>query len=84
MQADYAAKRLVWIPDEKDGYVGGSIKEEKGEDVVVERLDNHRTVSINKDDTQKMNPPNFEKVWDFCKWDDGLMGMAFRWRTWPT
>ena len=32
-QADWSAKKMVWIPSEKEGFEAASIKEEKGDDV---------------------------------------------------
>uniref|UniRef100_A0A674B8E4 Myosin-11-like n=1 Tax=Salmo trutta TaxID=8032 RepID=A0A674B8E4_SALTR len=64
-QADWSAKKMVWIPSEKEGFEAASIKEEKGDDVLVE-LANGRKATVNKDDIQKMNPPKFSKVEDMA------------------
>ncbi|XP_007565085.1 myosin-11-like isoform X2 [Poecilia formosa] len=64
-QADWAAKKMVWIPSEREGFEPASIKEEKGEQVLVE-LSNGQKVTVNKDDIQKMNPPKFSKVEDMA------------------
>ncbi|KAM3863683.1 myosin-14-like [Diretmus argenteus] len=64
-QADWSAKKMVWVPSEKEGFEAASIKEEKGEEVLVE-LPNGQKVTINKDDIQKMNPPKFSKVEDMA------------------
>ncbi|KAL2101524.1 hypothetical protein ACEWY4_003285 [Coilia grayii] len=64
-QADWSAKKLVWIPSDKDGFESASIKEEKGNEVVVE-LDNGQKMTINKDSIQKMNPPKFSKAEDMA------------------
>ncbi|XP_062304310.1 myosin-9-like isoform X2 [Osmerus eperlanus] len=66
-QADWATKKLVWIPSEKLGFEPGSIKEEQGDECVVELSDNGRKVKVNKDDIQKMNPPKFNKVEDMAE-----------------
>ncbi|XP_052346298.1 myosin-9-like isoform X2 [Oncorhynchus keta] len=66
-QADWATKKLVWIPSETLGFVAGSIKEEKGEECVVELADTGKKVTVNKDDIQKMNPPKFSKVEDMAE-----------------
>lgn len=66
-QADWAAKKLVWVPSEKQGFEAASIKEEKGDEVVVELVENGKKVSVNKDDIQKMNPPKFSKVEDMAE-----------------
>ncbi|XP_051789956.1 myosin-11 isoform X3 [Erpetoichthys calabaricus] len=66
-QADWSAKKLVWIPSEKHGFEAASIKEERGDEVVVEVSENGKKVTINKDDIQKMNPPKFSKVEDMAE-----------------
>ncbi|XP_028312753.1 myosin-9-like [Gouania willdenowi] len=66
-QADWATKKLVWIPSEKMGFEAGSIKEEQGEECVVELTDSGKKVKVNKDDIQKMNPPKFNKVEDMAE-----------------
>ncbi|XP_072281667.1 myosin-10-like isoform X7 [Pyxicephalus adspersus] len=66
-QADWTAKKLVWVPSEKHGFEAASIKEERGDEVVVELAENGKRVSINKDDIQKMNPPKFTKVEDMAE-----------------
>ncbi|MEQ2166635.1 hypothetical protein GOODEAATRI_030356 [Goodea atripinnis] len=38
-QADWASKKLVWVPSEKQGFEAGSLKEEKGDECVVELAD---------------------------------------------
>ncbi|XP_073458729.1 myosin-10-like isoform X6 [Aquarana catesbeiana] len=66
-QADWTAKKLVWVPSEKHGFEAASIKEERGDEVVVELAENGKRVSVNKDDIQKMNPPKFTKVEDMAE-----------------
>nr|XP_045377191.1 myosin-11 isoform X4 [Camelus bactrianus] len=66
-QADWAAKRLVWVPSEKQGFEAASIKEEKGDEVIVELVENGKKVTVGKDDIQKMNPPKFSKVEDMAE-----------------
>uniref|UniRef100_A0A3B4WTX9 Myosin-11-like n=1 Tax=Seriola lalandi dorsalis TaxID=1841481 RepID=A0A3B4WTX9_SERLL len=64
-QADWAAKKMVWVPSEREGFEQASIKEEKGDEVLVELSNGHK-VTVNKDDIQKMNPPKFSKVEDMA------------------
>ncbi|KAL6476442.1 hypothetical protein MHYP_G00149410, partial [Metynnis hypsauchen] len=64
-QADWTAKKMVWVPSDKDGFQSASIKEEKGDEVLVE-LDNGSKITVNKDDIQKMNPPKFSKAEDMA------------------
>ncbi|XP_044037579.1 myosin-11-like isoform X2 [Siniperca chuatsi] len=64
-QADWAAKKMVWVPSEREGFEQASIKEEKGDEVLVE-FSNGQKATVNKDDIQKMNPPKFSKVEDMA------------------
>ncbi|KAM7387492.1 hypothetical protein PAMA_009893 [Pampus argenteus] len=64
-QADWAAKKMVWVPSEREGFEQASIKEDKGDEVLVE-FSNGQKVTMNKDDIQKMNPPKFSKVEDMA------------------
>ncbi|KAM9363330.1 myosin-9-like [Symphorus nematophorus] len=66
-QADWATKKLVWVPSEKLGFEAGSVKEEHGDECVVELSDSGKKVKVNKDDIQKMNPPKFSKVEDMAE-----------------
>ncbi|KAG7277304.1 hypothetical protein CRUP_036973 [Coryphaenoides rupestris] len=66
-QADWSAKKLVWIPSERHGFEAASIKEEHGDEVLLELADNGKKVTVNKDDIQKMNPPKFSKVEDMAE-----------------
>uniref|UniRef100_A0A4W3JNU4 Myosin-9 n=1 Tax=Callorhinchus milii TaxID=7868 RepID=A0A4W3JNU4_CALMI len=66
-QADWAAKKLVWVPSERSGFEAASVKEEHGEEAVVELMENGKKIKVNKDDIQKMNPPKFSKVEDMAE-----------------
>uniref|UniRef100_A0AAZ3SNW0 Myosin-9 n=1 Tax=Oncorhynchus tshawytscha TaxID=74940 RepID=A0AAZ3SNW0_ONCTS len=66
-QADWATKKLVWVPSERLGFEAGSVKEERGEECLVELADSGKKVKVNKDDIQKMNPPKFSKVEDMAE-----------------
>ncbi|XP_063759557.1 myosin-10 isoform X1 [Eleginops maclovinus] len=66
-QADWTAKKLVWVPSERHGFEAAGIREERGEEVLVELAENGKKVAINKDDIQKMNPPKFSKVEDMAE-----------------
>ncbi|XP_041941432.1 LOW QUALITY PROTEIN: myosin-9 [Alosa sapidissima] len=66
-QADWASKKLVWVPSERLGFEAGSIKEEHGDEAMVELADSGKKVRVNKDDIQKMNPPKFSKVEDMAE-----------------
>ncbi|XP_006025644.1 myosin-11 isoform X2 [Alligator sinensis] len=66
-QADWSARKLVWVPSEKHGFEAASIKEEKGDEVLIELAENGKKVTVSKDDIQKMNPPKFSKVEDMAE-----------------
>ncbi|XP_035254392.1 myosin-9-like isoform X1 [Anguilla anguilla] len=66
-QADWASKKLVWVPSERLGFEPGSVKEERGDECTVELADSGKKVKVNKDDIQKMNPPKFSKVEDMAE-----------------
>ncbi|KAG7266121.1 hypothetical protein CRUP_028123 [Coryphaenoides rupestris] len=66
-QADWSTKKLVWVPSEKLGFEAGSVKEESGDECLVELADSGRKIKVNKDDIQKMNPPKFSKVEDMAE-----------------
>ncbi|KAJ1131147.1 hypothetical protein NDU88_009490 [Pleurodeles waltl] len=66
-QADWTAKRQVWVPSEKHGFEAASLKEERGDEVVVELAENGKRITVAKDDIQKMNPPKFTKVEDMAE-----------------
>lgn len=48
-QADWATKKLVWIPSEKVGFEAGSVKEEHGDECVVELVDSGKKVNVKND-----------------------------------
>lgn len=45
-QADWATKKLVWVPSEKMGFEAASIKEEKGDECMVELTDSGKKVKL--------------------------------------
>ncbi|XP_072339298.1 myosin-10 isoform X2 [Scyliorhinus torazame] len=66
-QADWTAKKLVWVPSDRHGFEAASIQEERGDEVVVDLMENGKKALVNKDDIQKMNPPKFSKVEDMAE-----------------
>lgn len=66
-QADWAARKLVWVPSERLGFEVASVKEERGDEVLVELEDGGQQVALCKDDIQKMNPPKFSRVEDMAE-----------------
>ena len=67
LQAEWAAKKLVWIPDEVHGFVGASIKGDRGDQLEVVIDETGKKLLIHRDDVQKMNPPKFNKVEDMAE-----------------
>lgn len=65
-QAEWSQKKLVWVPHPDQGFLAGSIKAEKGDELTIE-LPDGTPKKFNKDDIQKMNPPKFEKVEDMAE-----------------
>lgn len=65
-QADWTAKRYVWVPDDNEGFTRASMKQEVGEECICV-LDNGKQIKVHKDDIQRMNPPKFSKVEDMAE-----------------
>jgi Myosin N-terminal SH3-like domain len=68
-QAAWAAKRLVWVPHEDNGFAAASIREDRPDtdEVVVQLVDGGRVLVFSVDDVQKMNPPKYDKVEDMAE-----------------
>nr|XP_048688488.1 myosin-10-like isoform X2 [Caretta caretta] len=66
-QADWTAKRLVWVPSERHGFEAAGLREERGDEVLVELAENGRQALVPKHEVQKMNPPKFSKVEDMAE-----------------
>ncbi|EDO44895.1 predicted protein, partial [Nematostella vectensis] len=60
---EFESKKWVWIPDPKEGYKAAEVKSTKGDNFLVETNDGQE-VEINKNDTEQMNPPKYEKTED--------------------
>ncbi|KAI8899618.1 P-loop containing nucleoside triphosphate hydrolase protein [Globomyces pollinis-pini] len=65
-QAHWAEKKWVWVADKKEGYLQASISKENGDEVVI-LLDDNTTRTVNINDTEKMNPPKFDRVEDMAE-----------------
>ncbi|XP_054724552.1 myosin heavy chain, non-muscle-like [Uloborus diversus] len=65
-QAEWTAKKMVWIPHETNGFVAASIKKERVDELEVEIVETNKRCVVAKDDVQKMNPPRFSKVEDMA------------------
>lgn len=66
-QAEWAQKRLVWVPNEDQGFVAASIQEESADKVTVKVVDSGKVLTLNPDDVQRMNPPKFDRVEDMAE-----------------
>ncbi|XP_059813587.1 myosin-10-like [Hypanus sabinus] len=66
-QADWTAKRLVWVPSARHGFEAASVREERPGEVVVELVEGSRVLTVARDDLQRMNPPKFAKVEDMAE-----------------
>lgn len=66
-QADWTAKKYVWVPDDQEGFVRASMKQEIAEEFTICELDNGKQIKVHKDDIQRMNPPKFSKVEDMAE-----------------
>ncbi len=66
LQAQWSEKKWVWITDKEQGYLSAHILKETGDKLLVKLADDtERTVNLN--DTEKMNPPKFDKVEDMAE-----------------
>ncbi len=65
-QADWTAKKYVWVPDDLEGFIRASVKQDVGEDCIC-TYDNGKQFKIARDDIQRMNPPKFSKVEDMAE-----------------
>ncbi|KAF8792400.1 Myosin-3 like protein [Argiope bruennichi] len=58
----YDGKKMVWVPDDKEGFVLGNIVSTKGDLCTVDVKGDERQVK--KDQLQQVNPPKYEKTED--------------------
>eukprot|EP00061_Rhincodon_typus_P003264 g19668.t1 len=66
-QADWTARRLVWVPSARHGFEAASVLEETPDEVTVELAESGRRATVPKADVQRMNPPKFAKVEDMAE-----------------
>ncbi|CAJ0644102.1 7439_t:CDS:10 [Entrophospora sp. SA101] len=64
-QAAFNEKKWVWVEDKNDGYVAGYITKEIGNQVEV-HFNDYSSRIVDVDETEKMNPPKFDKVEDMA------------------
>ncbi|TPP57426.1 Non-muscle myosin II heavy chain [Fasciola gigantica] len=65
-QSDWASKKLVWIPDDKQGFVAAAVLASEGEELTVQITDSGKKCKLHRDVVQKMNPPKYEKAEDMA------------------
>ncbi|XP_053393233.1 myosin-10-like isoform X7 [Mercenaria mercenaria] len=66
-QAQWASKKLIFVPHEVQGFVTASIKAEVGDEIEVQIEESGKRMRFHRDDCQKMNPPKFAKVEDMAE-----------------
>ncbi|XP_014662682.1 PREDICTED: myosin heavy chain, muscle-like isoform X1 [Priapulus caudatus] len=59
----FDAKKMVWVPDAKEGYAPGEIKEVKG-DMTTILKNGAEEMTMKTEHVQQMNPPQYEKCED--------------------
>lgn len=66
ISADWANKKLIWVPSEKDGFALGAITGNPHSDgtIDVELMESGEKQRVSSDDCQKPNPPKYEKCED--------------------
>lgn len=67
VQAEWASKKLIWIPHEIHGFCAASIASDHGDEIEVMVEETGKRVRVHRDDCQKMNPPKFNKVEDMAE-----------------
>ncbi|KAF5899264.1 myosin-16 [Clarias magur] len=65
MNESYDIKKSCWVKDEKGGFVAGEVQAEDGDQVTVKASKN-TTLTLRKDDIQKMTPPKFYQASDMA------------------
>ncbi|KAJ3333752.1 hypothetical protein HDU76_004248 [Blyttiomyces sp. JEL0837] len=65
--AQFSEKKWVWVTDKEEVYVAGWITKEENDMVEVEFPDGKPKRKISVNDTEKMNPPKFDKVEDMAE-----------------
>lgn len=61
----FESKKWIWIQDKKECFKAAEVKSSKGDIYVVETNDGQE-LEVNKNDTEQMNPPKFEKAEDMA------------------
>uniref|UniRef100_A0A4X1TW26 Uncharacterized protein n=1 Tax=Sus scrofa TaxID=9823 RepID=A0A4X1TW26_PIG len=63
----FVDRAVIYNPATQADWTAASIKEERGDEVMVEVAENGKKAMVSKDDVQKMNPPKFSKVEDMAE-----------------
>jgi myosin protein heavy chain len=66
-QAEWAQKKLIWIPHDHFGFVSASIKGERGDEFEMEVMETGERCHVPMESLQNMNPPKFNKVEDMTE-----------------
>ena len=64
---EWAAKKLIWVHDDQEGFLLGQIRQEQADGQLVVDLPGGNRVSIHREETQRVNPPKFDKVEDMTE-----------------
>ena len=71
--AEWTSKRWLWIPDSQHGYLAAHVVEEIASDEIMVQISDEAPRDIAGEkrtvkwvDTEKMNPPKFDKVEDMA------------------
>ncbi|CAG8439676.1 12082_t:CDS:10 [Ambispora leptoticha] len=64
--AAYNEKKWVWVKDKSEGYISGYITNDLNDSQIEVRLNDDTTRIIDVNETEKMNPPKFDKVEDMA------------------
>ncbi|PWS21675.1 hypothetical protein DKP78_22355, partial [Enterococcus faecium] len=64
-QDNFDAKNVIWVEDEKDGYVLADVVDSGGDTITVKLKDGSEK-KIKKDDAQQVNPPKFFLIEDMA------------------
>nr|AAC47238.1 non-muscle myosin heavy chain II [Caenorhabditis elegans] len=66
ISADWAKKKLMWVPSEKDGFALGAVIGEPHADgtIDIELMETGERQRVSSDDYQKPNPPKYDKCED--------------------
>ncbi|KAJ3051404.1 hypothetical protein HK097_007621 [Rhizophlyctis rosea] len=65
-QSQWAEKKWTWVKDKDEGFIAGWVTGEKDDTLSVELTNGQKKRDVNVNDTEKMNPPKFDKVEDMA------------------